>query len=133
MPGIRLLFNDGGEIIDLPVKTIDTINHTQLNNLLQQDITDLTFEPLNLVDIDAILDMTNITQQTIIRKLEQADNSNYEQVKQWVWPDDNDSINDEISGLTVVGHNVNVKFTMQSQVLEGSTKTVSGRKAIYTY
>lgn len=132
MPGIRLLFNNGG-IIDLPVKTTDAINHIQLNNLTQQDIIDLTFEPLNLIDIDAILDMTNITQQTIIRKLEQADDSNHEQVKQWIWPDDNDSINDEISGLTVVGHNVNVKFTMQSQVLEGSNKVVSGQKAIYTY
>ena len=131
MPGIRLLFNGAG--VDLPDKTTDTISHTQLNNLLEQDIADLTFEPLNLVDIDAILDMTNITQQTIIRKLEQADGSTYEQVKQWVWPDDNDSINDEIAGLTAVGHNVNVKFTMQSQVLEGSNKTVSGRKAIYTY
>lgn len=119
--------------IDLPAKTTLAISHTQLNNLLEQDITDLLFEPLNLVDIDAVLDMTNITQTTTIRKLEKADGSNYEEVKKWTWPTDNDDITNEISGITIVGHNVDVKITMQSQVLEGSNKTVSGRKAIYTY
>ena len=118
---------------DLPTKTTAAISHTHINNTTEQDITDLLFEPLNLIDIDAILDMTNITQQTIIRKLEKADGSTYEQVKKWTWPDDNDDVNDEISGLTAVGHNVDIKFTMQSVIAEGSNKTVPGRKAIYTY
>ncbi len=77
--------------------------------------------------------MTNITQQTIIRKLEKADDTTYEEVKKWVWPDDNDDTTNEISGITIVGHNVDVKITIQSVVSEGSNKTVSGRKAIYTY
>jgi len=130
MPGIRLLF--GGEI-DLPNKTTASISHTHLNNTNEQDIVDLTFEPLNLIDIDAILDMTNIIQQTIIRKFEKADGTTYQQTKLWTWPDDNDDSADEIALGTIVGHNVDVKFTMQSVVAEGSNKTVSGRKAIYTY
>ena len=130
MPGIRLLFNAR---IDLPIKTTDIISHTHIDNTTEQDITDLTFTPLNLVNIGAILDMTNITQQTIIRKLERADGSTYQEVKKWIWSDDNDDSTNEISGITIEGHNVDVKITMQSVVAEGSNKTVSGRKAIYTY
>jgi len=120
-------------VTDLPLKTTAAISHTHINNTTEQDITDLLFEPLNLIDIDAVLDMTNITQQTIIRKLEKADDTNYEEVKKWTWPDDNDDTTNEISGITIVGHNVDVKITMQSVIAEGSNKTVSGRKAIYTY
>lgn len=130
MPGIRLLFN---AVVDLPTKTTNAISHIHINNTVQQDIIDLLFKPLNLINIGAILDMTNITQQTIIRKLEKADGSNYEEVKKWTWPDDNDDDTNEISGITIEGHNVDVKITMQSVIAEGSNKTVLGRKAIYTY
>ena len=130
MPGIRLLFNARK---DLPNKTTDIISHIHINNTVQQDVADLTFTPLNLIDIDAVLDLTNITQQTISRKLEKADGATYEEVKRWLWPDDNDDVTNEISGITLVGHNVDVKITMQSVTPEGSNKTISGRKAIYSY
>jgi len=120
-------------VSDLPAKTTDVINHIQVNNTTEQDILDLTFEPLNLIDIHAVLDMTNITQQTIIRQLEKADGTIYQQVKTWTWDADNDDTGDEILLGTIVGHNVDVKFTMQSVIAEGSNKTVTGRKAIYTY
>jgi len=117
----------------LPNKTTAAISHTHINNTIEQDITDLTFEPLNLVNVGAILDMTNITQPTIIRKLEKADNATYQEVKRWLWPDENDGITNEISGITIEGHNVDVKITMESVTPEGANKTILGRKAIYTY
>lgn len=130
MPGIRLLFNAG---IDLPTKSTAAISHTHLNNLLEQDITDLLFSPLNLVDIDAILDLEVLTQQTEIRVLEKADGTNFEETSIWLWPDDNDDTTNENLKVALIGHNVDVKVTMKSLVLEGASRTVLGRKAIYTY
>jgi hypothetical protein len=131
MPGIRLLFNAG--VVDLPTKTTLPISHTHLNNLLEQDITDLLFSPLNLVDIDAILDLEVLTQQTEIRVLEKADGTNFEETSIWLWPNDNDDTTNENLKVALIGHNVDVKVTMKSLVLEGASRTVLGRKAIYTY
>ena len=117
------------------LKIIAGLIHPEKGKIIieEQDITDLTFEPLNLIDVDAVIDMTDITQQTIIRKLEKVDDITYREVKKWTWPDDNDDTTNEISGITLVGHNVDVKITMQSVIAEAANRIVLGRKAIYTY
>ncbi len=120
-------------VSDLPTKTTATISHTHVNNTTEQDITDLVFSPLNLVDIDAVLDLAVLTQQTEIRVLEKADGTNFEETAKWTWPDDNDDTTNENMKIVLIGHNVDVKVTMKSIVAEGANRTVLGQKAVYQY
>jgi len=118
--------------IDLPTKTLTQVTFVKTNDTALEDITDLTFTAQNN-DIDASLDMTNITQTTTIRIVEEADTINARQIKEWEWPTDNDSVNDEILKISIIGHGVDVKATIQSSVAEGSAKNIPIAIAEYVY
>ncbi len=117
---------------ELPTKTLSQVTFVKTNDTALEDITDLTFTAQNN-DIDASLDMTNITQITTIRIVEEADTTNARQIKEWVWPTDNDSVNDEILKISIIGHGVDVKATIQSSVAEGSAKNIPIAIAEYVY
>ena len=121
-----------GVVVDLPTKTLSQVIFVKTNDTALEDITDLTFTAQNN-DIDASLDMTNITQTTTIRIVEEADTTNPRQIKQWEWPTDNDNVNDEILKISIIGHGVDVKATIQSSVAEGSAKNIPIAIAEYVY
>lgn len=121
-----------GVSTDLPTKTLSQVTFVKTNDTNEEDITDLTFTAQNN-DIDASLDMTNITQITTIRIVEEADTTNARQIKEWEWPTDNDSVNDEILKISIIGHGVDVKVTIQSSVVEGSAKNIPIAIAEYVY
>ena len=121
-----------GVVVDLPTKTLSQVIFVKTNDTALEDITDLTFTAQNN-DIDASLDMTNITQTTTIRIVEEADTTNARQIKEWEWPTDNDNVNDEILKISIIGHGVDVKATIQSSIAEGSAKNIPIAIAEYVY
>ena len=97
---------------DLPTKTLSQVTFSKANSTSVEDITDLTFTAQNN-DIDASLDMTNITSPTVTIILEEeVDTTNTRQIKEWEWPTDNDSVNDEVLKISIIGHGVDVKVTI---------------------
>ncbi len=105
-------------VVDLPTKTLTQVTFALPAGTAESDITQLTFTAQDN-DIDASLDMTNITQITTIRLIEEPDTTNARQIKEWEWPTDNDNVNDEVLKISIIGHGVDVKATMQSAVDEG--------------
>jgi hypothetical protein len=103
---------------DLPTKTLSQVTFAFPAGTSETDITDLTFTGQNN-DIDASLDMTNITQINTIRVYEEVDTTNIKQIKEWEWPTDNDNVNDEVLKVSLIGHGTDIKVTIQSQVDEG--------------
>ncbi len=107
--------------VDLPTKTLTqvTFNPTSLTGS-PQDVTDLTFTAQNN-DIDASLDLSTIASTEIIfRLIEKVDATNDEQIKEWAWPTDNDSVNDTVLKVSIIGHGVDVRLTMQADTDESS-------------
>lgn len=117
---------------DLPTKTLTKSTYSHPNGTSEQDIPALTFTAFNN-DIDASLDMTNITQNTRIRLMEKVDAVTFEQIKEWEWPTDNDNANDEILKIAIIGHSCDVKITITSLVAEGAARDIEIAKAEYVY
>ncbi len=110
-----------GVSIDLPTKTLSqvTFNPTSLTGS-PQDVTDLTFTNLEN-DIDASLDLSTIASTVLIfRLIEKVDATTDEQIKEWTWPTDNDSVNDTVLKVSIIGHGVDARLTMQADTDESS-------------
>ena len=119
-----------GVLTDLPTKTLTQVTYALLNDTVQNDITDLTFTAQNN-DIDASLDMTEVGQITTIRIVEEVDATTSRQIKEWVWPTDNDSVNDEVLKISIIGHGVDVKVTIQSSVAETGNIPIAIAEYVY--
>jgi len=101
-----------GVLTDLPTKTLTQSDFTFTATGGVEDIPQLTFTAQNN-DIDASLDMTNVTSPTVTIILEEeVDATNTRQIKEWEWPTDNDSVNDEVLKISIIGHGVDVKVTI---------------------
>jgi len=121
-----------GVASDLPTKTLSQVTYMHAVGTTEDDITQLTFTAQNN-DIDASLDMTNLLQITTIRVIEEPDTTNARQIKQWEWPTDNDNVADEILKVSLIGHGVDIKVTMQSSVAEAGIINVPIAIAEYVY
>ncbi len=132
--GATTSFAGGIGVVDLPTKTLTQVTFVKTDDTAVEDITDLTFTAQNN-DIDASLDMTNLSTVnfTTIRLIEEPDGTNAKQIKEWEWPTDNDSVNDEILKVSIIGHGVDVKATIQSSTGEGSAKNIPIAIAEYVY
>jgi len=119
-----------GVLTDLPTKTLSQVTYALLNDTVQNDITNLTFTAQNN-DIDASLDMTEVDQTTTIRLVEEVDASTSRQIKEWEWPTDNDSVNDEVLKISIIGHGVDVKVTIQSSVAETGNIPIAIAEYVY--
>jgi len=109
------------EGIDLPTKTLTQVifNPTAVTGS-PQNVTDLTFSNLEN-DMDASLDLSTIASTVIIfRLIEKVDATNDEQIKEWIFPTDNDSANDTVLKVSIIGHGVDVRLTMQADTDESS-------------
>ena len=73
-----------GETDNLPTKTLTQVTFALPTGTTESDITQLTFTAQNN-DIDASLDMNNVTQITTIRLIEEPDTTNARQIKEWAW------------------------------------------------
>jgi len=101
-----------GVLTDLPTKTLTQSDFTFTATGGVEDIPQLTFTAQGN-DIDASLDMTNVTSPTVTIILEEeVDATNTRQIKEWEWPTDNDSVNDEVLKISIIGHGVDVKVTI---------------------
>ena len=101
-----------GVLTDLPTKTLSQSDFTFTAGGGVEDIPQLTFTAQGN-DIDASLDMTNVTSPTVTIILEEeVDATNTRQIKEWEWPTDNDSVNDEVLKISIIGHGVDVKVTI---------------------
>lgn len=129
MPGIRLLF---GAIVDLPTKTLTQPIFTFVGTGAEEAIPDLTFTALDN-DIDASLDMTNITAPTVrVRLVEEVDTTNERQIKEWEFPTDNDNANDQVIKIAIIGHGVDVKILIDPSIDQDGI-TIPIAKAEYVY
>lgn len=129
MPGIRLLF---GAIADLPTKTLTQPTFTFGGTGAEEAIPDLTFSALNN-DIDASLDMINITSPTVrVRLVEEVDTTNERQIKEWEFPTDNDNVNDKVLKIAIIGHGVDVKILIDPSTDQDGI-TIPIAKAEYFY
>lgn len=117
---------------DLPTKSTSQVTFSKANSTTEEDITNLTFSNLTN-DIDASLDMSNLTQITTVRIVEEPDTTNEKQIKEWEWPTDNDNVNDEIMKISIIGHGVDVKAVIKSSTAEGSVKDIPIAIATYSY
>ena len=98
-------------VVDLPTKTLTQVTFALPAGTAESDITQLTFTAQDN-DIDASLDMTNVTQITTIRLVEEVDATTIKQIKEWEWPTDNDSLNDDVLKISIIGHGVAAKVTI---------------------
>lgn len=130
--GATTSFAGGGVVVDLPTKTLTQPTFTFAATGGVEDITDLTFTAQNN-DIDASLDMTNTTSPTlIIRLIEEPDGTNARQIKEWEWPTDNDSVNDAVLKISIIGHGVDVKVTIDpSSDQDGLTIPIAIAEYVY--
>ncbi len=113
-----------GVLTDLPTKTLSQVTFNPTNATgTPQDVTNLTFTSLGN-DIDASLDLSTIASTVLIfRLIEKVDVTNDEQIKEWTWPTDNDSVNDTVLKVSIIGHGVDVRLTMQADTDESSNPT----------
>ena len=113
-----------GVITDLPTKTLSQVTFTPTSATgTPQDVTNLVFTSL-ANDIDASLDLSTIASTVLIfRLIEKVDATNDEQIKEWNWPTDNDSVNDTVLKVSIIGHGVDVRLTMQADADESSNPT----------
>lgn len=109
---------------DLPTKTLSQVSFTPTSATgTPQDVTNLTFTSLGN-DIDASLDLSTIASTVLIfRLIEKVDATNDEQIKLWTWPTDNDSVTDTVLKVSIIGHGVDVRLTMQADTDESSNPT----------
>ncbi len=121
-----------GVLTDLPTKTLSQSDFTFTATGGVEDIPQLTFTAQGN-DIDASLDMTNVTSPTVTIILEEeVDVINTKQIKEWEWPTDNDSVNDEVLKISIIGHGVNVKVTINPST-DQDTLTIPIAIAEYVY
>ncbi len=121
-----------GVSADLPTKTLTQSDFTFTATGGVEDIPQLTFTAQNN-DIDASLDMTNITSPTVTIILEEeVDAATPIQIKEWEWPTDNDSVNDEVLKISIIGHGVDVKVTINpSTDQDGLTIPIAIAEYVY--
>ena len=121
-----------GVLTDLPTKTLSQSDFTFTATGGVEDIPQLTFTAQNN-DIDASLDMTNVTSPTVTIILEEeVDATNTRQIKEWEWPTDNDSVNDEVLKISIIGHGVDVKATINpSTDQDGLTIPIAIAEYVY--
>lgn len=115
------------------IKTTTAIFYSHPIGTTERDITGLVFANLSASDIDATLELVNVTQITQFRVLEKTDGTNYEQIQKVTYPTDNDDPTDTVIKISIIGHGRDVKVTMKSIVAESSILTILGGKATYTY
>ena len=76
--------------------------------------------------IDHHLDFSNILESTIIRVFEKADQNNFEQIgESRTFPTDYGT-GTKIVRIVLDGAGQDMKITLQSELLEGSVKTIDG-------
>ena len=107
--------------IDLPTKSLSQEIFTAGAGTGEQTITDLSFTALDN-DIDASIDFNALSSGTATVVLnEEADTTNERQIKEWEWPTDNDSVNDEILKISIIGHGVDVRVGITFSVDQDTT------------
>jgi len=95
---------------DLPTKATSTSTFTFDTSGAEEPIPVFTLTALN-DDIDASLDMSALTggNEPITVKLVETVSDTEEQIKEWEWPTDNDSVNDEVLKISIIGHGRDVR------------------------
>jgi len=120
-----------GVLTDLPTKAISQTTFTFDGTGTEEPIPAFTFSAL-ADDIDASLDMSELTggnEPVLVKLVEEVDGTNEEQIKEWTWPTDNDSVNDEVLKIGIIGHGRDVRVL----VTPTSTNTDTIAIAIATY
>ena len=115
----------------MPTKATSISTFTFAGSGSEEAIPVFTLSALN-DDIDASLDMSELTggnEPITVKLVEEVDGSNEEQIKEWIWPTDNDSDNDEVLKLGIIGHGRDVRVL----ITPTSTNTDSIAIAIATY
>jgi len=120
-----------GVLTDLPTKVTSQTSFTFGGGGGEEPIPAFTFSAL-ADDIDASLDMSGLTggnEPVLVKLVEEVDGSAEQQIKEWTWPTDNDSVNDEVLKIGIVGHGRDVRVL----VTPTSTNTDTIPIAIATY